>query len=311
MATSTPQPQYPLTNLEETTEDTASNGHPYSSNPSQDGDIGEKPVASPGMDLKAFPEGGAAAWLTVAGASACLFVSFGWINCVGVFQEYYQTNQLKQYSASDIAWIPALQSRYLITLGSESESLTMMAVFFMLAGGPFVGKVFDDYGPRYLLAGGACLHVLGLMMTSISKKYYQFLLSQAICSAIGASMVFYPAFSCVSLATGLGATVPHQFLGIDVVLQEARRCPRSGGGWIVFGRCHFSHHGHKADSTGWLWLGSPDLRLPDPGHADFCKFDRTFSPRADKASIRPKSLRPSSEGAAVFPLGRCHLFLLL
>lgn len=67
----------------------------------------EKPVNNPSN----FPEGGAKAWLTVAGASACLFVSFGWVNCIGIFQEYYQSNQLKQYTASEVAWIPSLQSR--------------------------------------------------------------------------------------------------------------------------------------------------------------------------------------------------------
>lgn len=85
------------------------------------------------------------------------------------------------------------------------DPLTMMVVFFMLFGGPFVGKIFDDYGPRYLLFGGAFLHVFGLMMASISKKYYQFLLSQAICSAIGASMLFYPAFTCVSADLKFGS----------------------------------------------------------------------------------------------------------
>lgn len=85
--------------------------HPSQDSPSQDGELVEKPAGNPWMDPKAFPDGGATAWLSVAGASACLFVSFGWINCVGIFQEYYSTHQLKQYSASDIAWIPALQSR--------------------------------------------------------------------------------------------------------------------------------------------------------------------------------------------------------
>jgi hypothetical protein len=28
-----------------------------------------------------FPDGGVKAWLVVAGAFCCLFVSFGWINC--------------------------------------------------------------------------------------------------------------------------------------------------------------------------------------------------------------------------------------
>lgn len=68
----------------------------------------------------------------------------------------------------------------------------------MLFGGTIVGKIFDDYGPHVPLMAGSFLHVFGLMMTSISKEYYQFLLSQAVCSAIGASMVFYPAFNCVS-----------------------------------------------------------------------------------------------------------------
>lgn len=90
-----------------------------------------------------FPDGGIEAWLTVAGSSACLFgkqtkygrhracletflkpllsqiyanhasllVSFGWVNCIGVFQDYYQQNQLRDYSTSDVSWIPALQSK--------------------------------------------------------------------------------------------------------------------------------------------------------------------------------------------------------
>lgn len=73
-----------------------------------------------------------------------------------------------------------------------------MLVFFMLFGGIFIGKIFDDYVPRSVLIVGTFLHVFGLMMTSISSKYYQILLSQAVCSAIGSSMVFYPAFTCVS-----------------------------------------------------------------------------------------------------------------
>ena len=32
-------------------------------------------------DPSQFPDGGAAAWLVVAGAFCCVFCSFGWINC--------------------------------------------------------------------------------------------------------------------------------------------------------------------------------------------------------------------------------------
>lgn len=192
--------------------------------PSEDVDNIEpqKPAGNPWMDPKAFPDGGATAWLTVAGAAACLFVSFGWINCVGVFQEYYGSHQLRQYTASEIAWIPALQ------------------IFFMLFGGPFVGKIFDDYGPRYLISVGAFMHVFGLMMASISKKYYQFLLSQAVCSAIGASMVFYPAFTCVSTwffvkrGAALGLVAAGSSLGgVILPIMVIKLIPEVGFGWAM------------------------------------------------------------------------------
>jgi hypothetical protein len=57
-----------------------------------------------------YPEGGTSAWLAVAGATACLVVSFGWVNVIGIFQDHYQSNQLRDYTPSDIAWIPSLQS---------------------------------------------------------------------------------------------------------------------------------------------------------------------------------------------------------
>lgn len=184
----------------------------------------------------------------------------------------------------------------------------MAVVFFMLFGGPFVGKVFDDYGPRRLLAGGACLHVFGLMMTSISTKYYQFLLSQAICSAIGASMVFYPAFNCVSSARKLGITSLIGPLGIHVVLRQARRRPRTGCSWIVSRWRHFSHYGREVDSRSRFRLGNANLRLFDIGTLDFRKFDGAFSPRAIEAPNGRNGLHPSSEGADILSSG-CRNFL--
>jgi len=40
--------------------------------------------APPAMDPSQFPDGGTKAWLTVLGGFCCLFVSFGWINSIGV-----------------------------------------------------------------------------------------------------------------------------------------------------------------------------------------------------------------------------------
>ena len=44
---------------------------------------------NPYTDPASFPDGGAEAWLTVAAAACCFFVSWGWINCIGVFQDYF------------------------------------------------------------------------------------------------------------------------------------------------------------------------------------------------------------------------------
>ncbi|KAL9595450.1 MAG: hypothetical protein Q9219_006441 [cf. Caloplaca sp. 3 TL-2023] len=140
----------------------------------EDGNTDPPPVFA-GIDPSSFPDGGLQAWLAVSGAF-----------CIGVFQAYYEKNQLSSYSPSTVSWIPSL------------------TVFFMFAGantlisarqGPVWGKLYDNYGPRYLLLIGSFLHVFGLMMASLCHEYYQFMLAQGVCSPIGASLIFYPAMS--------------------------------------------------------------------------------------------------------------------
>ena len=45
--------------------------------------------------------------------------------------------------------------------------------------------------------GGAFLHVFGLMMASISKEYYQVLLSQGVCSSMGVCAIFQPCMNVI------------------------------------------------------------------------------------------------------------------
>ena len=58
--------------------------------------------------------------------------------------------------------------------------------------GPIAGILYDKYGARTLVIAGTLLHVFGLMMASLATKYYQFLLSQGVCSAIGFAMIYPP-----------------------------------------------------------------------------------------------------------------------
>ncbi|KAK8132255.1 hypothetical protein PG999_000428 [Apiospora kogelbergensis] len=131
-------------------------------------------------DADDTPDGGARAWLMILGAWCCSFCSYGWVNSVGIFQQYYENGPLSDYSPSQIAWIPSLQ------------------IFFLSFLGPVIGRLNDTYGPRMLVAVGSFLHVFGLMMASLSTEYYQILLSQGVCSAIGVSAVFLPALANVS-----------------------------------------------------------------------------------------------------------------
>ncbi|KAH8700976.1 major facilitator superfamily domain-containing protein [Talaromyces proteolyticus] len=127
-----------------------------------------------GPDPNIFPDGGFQAWFCIVGGFCTIFASMGWVNCIGVFQDYYQAHQLSSYSPSTVAWIPAAQS--------------FMLFFFGLVS----GKMADSYGPRWPLLIGSFLHVFGLMMISLSKEYYQIFLAQCICSGIGTSFLFYP-----------------------------------------------------------------------------------------------------------------------
>ena len=126
------------------------------------------------------PDGGFEAWLIVLGGWCTFFASFGWAVSIGILQSYYQEHQLEALSSSDISWI----------LSTE--------IFVLQFLSPFVGHIFDSYGPRYLLLGGTVIHVFGMMMLSLSSSYYQIFLSQSICSSIGASALFYTGNNCVS-----------------------------------------------------------------------------------------------------------------
>ncbi|MCJ1253958.1 hypothetical protein MMC24_001772 [Lignoscripta atroalba] len=169
--------------------------------------------APPGlMDPSSFPDGGLEAWLVV----------FGGFCCIGVFQDYYQEHELSRYSASTVSWIPSLET------------------FMMFLGGPIFGKIYDNYGPRYLLLAGSFLHVFGLMMTSISTEYYQFILAQGICSPIGASAIFYPAMSSVSTwffrnrALAFGVMASGSSLGgVIFPILVQRLIPRIGFPWAM------------------------------------------------------------------------------
>lgn len=102
-----------------------------------------------------FPEGGLTGWLVVLGSFCAMISVFGLINTAAVFESWFSTHQLAQYSASQIGWI---------------FSLYLFFVFFI---GIQVGPVFDAYGPRYLVAVGSGLMVASLLLLGFCTGEYR------------------------------------------------------------------------------------------------------------------------------------------
>ncbi|KAI1202706.1 major facilitator superfamily domain-containing protein [Nemania serpens] len=180
------------------------------------------PAAPTGFSPADFPDGGREAWLVVFGGFLALFCSFGLVNCIGVFQQYYVTGPLSNYSESTISWIPSLQ------------------VFVVTGSNAIMGRLFDSYGPRWILVSGTIVYSFGLMVTSLSDQYYQFILSQGIVLALGASAVFNCATNSVITwffkrrATALGIMVSGSSLGgVVLPIMMDKLIPRIGFPWTI------------------------------------------------------------------------------
>lgn len=99
-----------------------------------------------GSSALTFPEGGLAGWLAVFASFCAMLSIFGLINSSAVFESYFSTHQLRDYTSSQIGWI---------------FSLYLFMVFFV---GIHIGPIFDRHGPRWLVLCGNLFMVLSLML---------------------------------------------------------------------------------------------------------------------------------------------------
>ncbi|KAI1123181.1 major facilitator superfamily domain-containing protein [Nemania abortiva] len=187
-----------------------------------DGAPAPAPAAPTGFNPADFPDGGFEAWLVVFGGFLALFCSFGLVNCIGVFQEYYLDGPLSNYSASAVSWIPSLH------------------VFIVTGSNAIMGRLFDSYGPRWILVIGTIVYSFGLMVLSLSTEYYQIILSQGIVLALGASAVFNCATNSVitwffkKRATALGIMVSGSSLGgVVLPIMMEKLIPQIGFPWTI------------------------------------------------------------------------------
>ncbi|KAK4235374.1 major facilitator superfamily domain-containing protein [Achaetomium macrosporum] len=177
----------------------------------------------PNPGFSPAPDGGARAWLVVAGAACIFFSCLGFMNSFGVFQEYYLSHQLSDQPPDNIAWIGSLTS------------------FIQFAGGALAGPLFDRFGV-WVLRPGAVLYVFALMMTSICKEYWQFMLAQGVLTGLAMSMLQIPAFAAVAQyfdkkrAAALGIVVSGSSIGgivFPIALSKMFNGSTLGFGWSV------------------------------------------------------------------------------
>jgi len=85
--------------------------------------------------------------------------------------------------------------------------------------GAVAGPIYDAGYFRELLIGGSVMLVLGQMMLSLCKEYWQVLLAQAFCIGIGCGALFVPSVAILStyfttrLATAMGLAAAGSSVG--------------------------------------------------------------------------------------------------
>ena len=168
------------------------------------------------------PNGGATAWLQIAGGFMLFFNTWGLLNTFGVYQTYYESGQLFEATSSDISWIGAVQS------------------FMLLLTGLFSGPIFDRGYLRALLIVGSLLVVFGHMMLSLCTELWQAMLAQGFVIGLGSGCLFVPAVAIlptyfttkIGMAIGLAAS-GSSMGGIIYPIVFYRLIPRIGFGWSV------------------------------------------------------------------------------
>ncbi|KAJ3540141.1 hypothetical protein NM208_g5196 [Fusarium decemcellulare] len=153
-------------------------------------------LTSHDSELPEYPEGGWAAWGVVLGSWMALFGSMSFMNSIGTFQTYLLRNQLRHYSTEDVGWIFGVYNGLTFLLGVQA------------------GPIFDARGPRALICCGGVMTVLYLMLLSICKEYWHFMLVFGVLGGTSLSLIFGPAIAIVAhyfnarrgLATGIASS---------------------------------------------------------------------------------------------------------
>lgn len=178
--------------------------------------ISTRSIVDPGP----APDGGLKAWTQVGCAWLVLFTTWGYVNSFGAFQTYY--TETLDVSPSTISWIGSIQ---------------VWLTFFI---GAFSGRLLDAgfFIPTFVV--GAVLQLLGIFFMSLSKSYWQLMLTQGILTGIGGGIFFCPSLGLTAtywskrrgFAIGI-ATTGNSAGGIVYPLIVKELLPKVGFAWTA------------------------------------------------------------------------------
>lgn len=132
--------------------------------------------------LSPAPDGGWRAWSVVLGVWIMQFVTFGYTNAYGVYNDFYVREYLSNYGSSQISWIGSVQ------------------LFLLLSSGLFSGRAFDAGHFYKIMLGGSILFVFCLFMLSIThpQQYYQVFLAHGLGIGLASGVTYVPGLAVIS-----------------------------------------------------------------------------------------------------------------
>ncbi|GKZ47183.1 hypothetical protein AbraIFM66951_010533 [Aspergillus brasiliensis] len=162
--------------------------------------------------------------MTLIGSFCGMFCTVGFVNSFGLFLEYYKKDQLSNQPESTIAWIAAID------------------IFFIFGVSVVSGPLLDTVGPRILLCIGSLGTIFSIMMTSLCKELYQFILAQGILLGISLSLLTCPMIALVGQhikikrGAAVGIVIGGSSLGgvlWPIIVNELLQKPTIGFGWTM------------------------------------------------------------------------------
>lgn len=126
------------------------------------------------------PDGGMKAWLVVFGAFCLNFATFGPQTSVGLFQIYWQSHQLSDFTLAQISWIPAI------------------FIFLSLALSIQFGLFFDRYGARVILIPSCIAYSASLFALAHCTRYWHFILTLSLVAGISSAAIVTVSLGVIS-----------------------------------------------------------------------------------------------------------------